>query len=158
MYFEHWRDSMLEFLKERLRDPSLQALLPTFRQEDGSFPGAVGVMLEWTHGWSLDDGDGAVRFTLIVTNRTWRKPQLVRVVVAAAAWSWGHEVALPRYAPMAGLNAPGDPPAKPVHVDERLTRNMATYFLEHVGGDANSLRVEPSGEVSFTVEIAATEE
>ncbi|HZG06735.1 MAG TPA: hypothetical protein VE546_24745 [Streptomyces sp.] len=111
-------------------------------------------VLEWTLPWGMDDGLGGVRLTLAADPWAWDEPLRVRVVVAAAA-----EPFVPGRSAVVGLprHDPGTAPGARVEPPTELTQRMATYLLEHVGGDADSLRGERAGAVSFTVVVAGPE-
>ncbi|MBV2155429.1 hypothetical protein [Kitasatospora sp. SUK 42] len=145
---EVWFDDVLKHLR------ALLAAVPPLvedRRKRRIAPEGISGLLEWTLPWGVDDGTGNVRLTLVDVPSGWGKPVRVRVVVAADAKSFGElpgggAPVLPRYDERARrpLWTPGS---------ADLARQMARHLLEHVDGDAGSLRAEAGGAVSFTVVV-----
>jgi hypothetical protein len=114
---------------------------------------ALDGVLEWTLPWSMDDGMGNVRLTLIEASNGWGKPLRVRVAVAAVSKPFiiGQQtiVNLPRY------TENGDTSFCATEFgDAGLAHHMAAYLVEHVNGDADTLRADANGYWSFTVVVA----
>ncbi|MDG9701324.1 hypothetical protein [Streptomyces sp. DH37] len=147
MTLEVWQKYVLRHL-----EAVLAALGPLAEDPVSGRTGEIPGVLEWTLPWSMDDGMGNVRLTLFEERRGRGAAPRVRVVVAAVAkpFAFGQPtvVDLPRHDPdSAGTDGTGPQAGSP-------TREMARYLMEHTGGDAESLKREPDGAVSFTVVVA----
>ncbi|MBO1418784.1 hypothetical protein [Streptomyces sp. FH025] len=145
---EVWFDDVLNHLRVLLA--AVPPLIEDLRKRRIA-PEGIGGPLEWTLPWGMDDGTGNVRLTIVDVPSGWGKPVRVRVVVSADVKSFGElrgggAPSLPRYDEQARrpLWTPGS---------ADLARRMARHLLEHVDGDADSLRAEAGGAVSFTVVV-----
>lgn len=145
---EVWFADVLRHLRVLLA--ALPPLIEDLRRR--RIAGGIEGVLEWTLPWSMDDGVGNVRLTVVDVPAGWGARRRVRVVVAADAKAF-HErkgtddLPLPRYDEKA---------RRPLWFPRasRLAGEMAEYLLEHVDGDMGSLRAEAGNAVSFTVVIA----
>ena len=150
MTFNVWQAYVLRHLNALLMvcPPSIAYTRSHYRTNGDALDG----VLEWTLPWSMDDGMGNVRLTLIEDSNAWGQPLRVRVAVAVVSKPFTGKkinVNLPRYTENGDMSF-----AATEFGDAELTRCMAAYLVVHVNGDADTLRADANGYWSFTVVVA----